>query len=90
MKPEEIHFWQLIAETIGKENPKIYCFIMDHLESDETKGFNLITVDNYLRVETYPKGMACHDDLILPIDYPLEYQDPPGTFEGMPIDLVEP
>ena len=89
MKPEEIYFWQLIAESIAKENPSVYCFIMHRLEDPNVKGFSLNSGRGKLVISCNPEVDHLVDEIYMPIDFPLEYQDPAGTFEGLPIDLEE-
>ena len=86
-------FWQLVAEAIANEYPNIYIYIMDRIEWDILDKISMFSDGEKIIVKMFTKDcteLFFDEDLIYPIDYSLEYQDPPGTFEGMPIDLVEP
>ena len=90
MKPEEFNFWQLMAEAIGIQYPNPYLFMLDRLDAEDCEGFIITSENGRLIVTDKSNDNVMTDDFYMPIDYPLEYQDPPGTFEGLPIDLVEP
>lgn len=82
-----VQFWQAIRDAIEKFYPNIGGIILEYEEDEGCQGFILKSYCDQVTIQ--PVGVyreVMHD--VLDVDM-MQYQDPPGTFEGMPNDCKE-
>lgn len=86
MKHDELYLWTSIADAVGKQCPSIYCYIMENIENEDVLGFSFHGLNSIISVQAIGNEV---EPIASSTYYPLEFQDPKGTFEGLPIDLQE-
>ena len=83
MDQAQQQFWNAIRDAVERDYPNISGIILDYVEDNECQGFILKSYKEHVTIQ--PIGVyqeVIHD--VLDVDM-MQYQDPPGTFEG--IDL---